>query len=48
MLSDQRRRVENVNGLIDHHMRKFEQFRTAKMKVYNGEGAAYPGDSFYS
>lgn len=33
MLSDQKRRVENVNLLIDYHMRKFEEFRLLKMKV---------------
>lgn len=33
MLSDQKRRVENVNVLIEYHMRKFEEFRLLKMKV---------------
>ncbi|KAJ0402130.1 hypothetical protein P43SY_000445 [Pythium insidiosum] len=32
MLSDQKRRVENVNALIDHHMKMFEDYRLAKMK----------------
>ncbi|TMW57377.1 hypothetical protein Poli38472_003302 [Pythium oligandrum] len=32
MLSDQKRRVENVNALIELHMRRFEQFRTEKLK----------------
>ncbi len=33
MLSDQKRRVENVNTLIEFHMKKFEYFRVAKLKV---------------
>lgn len=33
MLSDQKRRVENVNSLIDYHMKKFDHFRISKMKV---------------
>jgi hypothetical protein len=33
MLSDQKRRVENVNILIDLHMKKFEYFRLVKLKV---------------
>ncbi|GAB9475090.1 hypothetical protein Gpo141_00012195 [Globisporangium polare] len=37
MLSDQKRRVENVNVLIEYHMRKFEEFRLLKMKKIMGE-----------
>ena len=33
MLSDQKRRVENVNALLDIHMESFERYRIEKMKV---------------
>ncbi|CAI5732791.1 unnamed protein product [Hyaloperonospora brassicae] len=32
MLSDQKRRVENVNALLDIHMESFERYRIEKMK----------------
>eukprot|EP00644_Phytophthora_capsici_P008068 jgi/Phyca11/20153/fgenesh1_pg.PHYCAscaffold_58_\ len=32
MLSDQKRRVENVNTLLDTHMENFERYRIQKMK----------------
>jgi hypothetical protein len=36
LLQDQKRRVENVNALIDFHMKRFEYFRVSKLKVsYN-------------
>ncbi|CAI5744028.1 unnamed protein product [Peronospora destructor] len=31
MLSDQKRRVENVNALLDTHMENFDRYRTEKM-----------------
>uniref|UniRef100_K3X4A2 BAR domain-containing protein n=1 Tax=Globisporangium ultimum (strain ATCC 200006 / CBS 805.95 / DAOM BR144) TaxID=431595 RepID=K3X4A2_GLOUD len=37
MLSDQKRRVENVNALIDYHLSKFEEFRILKMKKIMNE-----------
>ncbi|DBA02464.1 TPA: hypothetical protein N0F65_008678 [Lagenidium giganteum] len=37
MLSDQKRRVENVNALIDQNMKKFEYFRVSKMKKVMNE-----------
>lgn len=33
MLSDQKRRVENVNALLDTHMENFDRYRIQKMKV---------------
>ncbi|ETI56741.1 hypothetical protein, variant [Phytophthora nicotianae CJ01A1] len=33
MLSDQKRRVENVNALLDTHMDNFDRYRIQKMKV---------------
>ncbi|RLN93099.1 hypothetical protein BBJ28_00018804 [Nothophytophthora sp. Chile5] len=33
MLSDQKRRVENVNALLDTHTENFEHYRVLKMKV---------------
>ncbi|RLN74182.1 hypothetical protein BBJ28_00019899 [Nothophytophthora sp. Chile5] len=33
MLSDQKRRVENVNALLDTHAENFEHYRVLKMKV---------------
>ena len=41
MLSDQKRRVENLNALLDIHMESFERYRIEKMKVQldaNGSG----------
>ncbi|EEY61262.1 uncharacterized protein PITG_01525 [Phytophthora infestans T30-4] len=32
MLSDQKRRVENVNSLLDRHMESFDRYRMQKMK----------------
>ncbi|ETV97688.1 hypothetical protein, variant [Aphanomyces invadans] len=33
LVQDQKRRVENVNSLVDLHMKRFEYFRVAKLKV---------------
>ncbi|ETV74033.1 hypothetical protein H257_11347 [Aphanomyces astaci] len=33
LVHDQRRRVENVNALVDVHMKRFEFFRVTKLKV---------------
>ncbi|GMF17746.1 unnamed protein product [Phytophthora fragariaefolia] len=33
MLSDQKRRVENVNALLETHMENFDRYRVKKMKV---------------
>jgi hypothetical protein len=33
MLSDQKRRVENVNALLDAHLENFDRYRIQKMKV---------------
>lgn len=33
MLSDQKRKVEHVNDLVDFHMQKLEEFRVRKLKI---------------
>ncbi|KAF0694485.1 Aste57867_14653 [Aphanomyces stellatus] len=37
LVQDQKRRVENVNTLVDYHMKRYEFFRVAKLKKVMNE-----------